>query len=208
MRSAPARTATFATLAALLVPLAACSSPHHTISTSAGAPRSRPSVTSTAAPPTVTPTGTAAGAQPSAVGTGGGGVIGGPGVAGGSASALAPGHQGSVTVADVRPVLARGTASAPVTCEASGSVYVALISKALADGYLHTFTVRVAGYEGAGRYRGTLSGTVAGPHGTVASLTEASNTAVTLTKGGGTFAVNVTGSGDHTLDATVSWVCP
>jgi hypothetical protein len=128
-------------------------------------------------------------------------------VAGGSAAA-APGHQGSVTVADVRPVVVHGTASAPVTCEASGPVYVALISKALADGYVHSFTVRVAGYHGAGRYRGTLSATVAGPRGTVASLTGASDTAVTLTRAGGTLAVNVTGSGDHTLDATVSWVCP
>jgi hypothetical protein len=79
---------------------------------------------------------------------------------------------------------------------------------ALADGYLHSFTVRLAGYHGAGRYRGTLSATVAGSHGTVASLTGASNTPVTITKAGGTFAVDVAGAGDHTLDATVSWVCP
>jgi hypothetical protein len=49
---------------------------------------------------------------------------------------------------------------------------------------------------------------VTGPHGTVAALTRASATAVALTRTGGTFRVNVTGSGDHTLDTTVKWVCP
>jgi hypothetical protein len=29
-----------------------------------------------------------------------------------------------------------------------------------------------------------------------------------LTGTGGTFAISTTGSGDHTLDATVSWACP
>ena len=47
-----------------------------------------------------------------------------------------------------------------------------------------------------------------GPHGTVAALTRASATAVALTTTGGTFRVNVTGSGDYTLDTTVKWVCP
>ena len=61
---------------------------------------------------------------------------------------------------------------------------------------------------GSGRYRGTLSATVSGPHGTVAALTGASATAVALTTAGGTFRVNVTGSDDHTLDTTVSWACP
>lgn len=192
MRSAPTRPATLA-LAALLtslavVPLAACSSPHHRISTSAGAPRQpAPSVTrgtsvASAAPVPVKPSG--------------------------SAAALAPGHAGSVTVADLRPVRANGTASAPVTCEAAGSVYVALISRASAGGLVHSFTVRVTGYHGAGQYRGTLSATVTGPHGTVASLTGVSATAVALTRAGGTFRVDVTGSGDHTLDTTVKWECP
>ena len=57
-------------------------------------------------------------------------------------------------------------------------------------------------------YRGTLSATVTGAHGTVASLTGASAVPVALTKSGGTFRVNVTGSGDHSLDTTVKWVCP
>ena len=226
MRSAPTGPATFA-LAALLVPLAvvplaACSSPHHQISTSAGAPRQpAPSVTrgtgrASAAPVPVTPSGTAAGGAAVAAGPGstaaaggsGSGSGSGAGGVGGSAAALAPGHAGSVTVADLKPVMAHGTASAPVTCQKSGPVYVALISKAAAGGFVHSFTVRVTGYHGPGRYRGTLSATVSGPHGTVAALTGASATAVALTTAGGTFRVNVTGSGDHTLDTTVSWVCP
>ena len=225
MRSAPTRPATLA-LAALLtslavVPLAACSSPHHRISTSAGAPRQpAPSVTrgtgrASAAPVPVTPSGTAAGGAAVAVGPGSTAVAGGSGSGsgsgaggmGGSAAALAPGHAGSVTVADLRPVRANGTASAPVTCEAAGSVYVALISRASAGGLVHSFTVRVTGYHGAGQYRGTLSATVTGPHGTVASLTGVSVTAVALTQAGGTFWVDVTGSGDHTLDTTVKWEC-
>ena len=32
--------------------------------------------------------------------------------------------------------------------------------------------------------------------------------AVSVTGTGGTFAISTTGSGDHTLDATVSWACP
>jgi hypothetical protein len=221
MRSAPTRTATLA-WAALLVPLAvlplaACSSPHHQISTSAGAPRQpAPSVTSgtsvaSAAPVPVKPSGTAAGGAAVAAGPGSTAVAGaGPGAGGmgGSAAALAPGHAGSVTVADLRPVRANGTATAPVTCEAAGSTYVALISKAAAGGLVHSFTVRVTGYHGSGQYRGTLSATVTGAHGTVASLTGASALTVALTKTGGTFRINVTGSGDHTLDTTVKWVCP
>ena len=87
MRSAPTRTATFA-LAALLVslavvPLAACGSPHHQISTSAGAPRQpAPSVTrgtsaARAAPVPVRPSGTAAGGVAVAAGPGldGGGRV-------------------------------------------------------------------------------------------------------------------------------------
>ena len=236
MRSAPTRTATFA-LAALLVPLAvvplaACGSPHHQISTSAGAPRQpAPSVTrgtsaAGAAPVPVQPSGTAAGGAAIAAGPGSTAVAGGSGAGGsgaggsgaggsggasgisGSAAALAPGHAGSVTVADLRPVRANGTATAPVTCEAAGSTYVALISKAAAGGLVHSFTVRVTGYRGAGQYRGRLSATVTGAHGTVASLTGASAVTVALTKTGGTFRINVTGSGDHTLDTTVKWVCP
>jgi len=132
----------------------------------------------------------------------------GPAGVGGSAVAMAPGHAGSVTVADLRPVRANGTATAPVTCEAAGSTYVALIAKATAGGLVHSFTVRVTGYHGSGQYRGTLSATVTGAHGTVASLTGASAVPVALTKSGGTFRVNVTGSGDHSLDTTVKWVCP
>ncbi len=111
-------------------------------------------------------------------------------------------------MADLKPVTAHGTASAPVTCRKSGSVYVALISKAAAGGFVHSFTVRVTGYHGAGQYRGTLSAIVTGAHRTVATLTGASATAVALTKAGSTFRVNISGSGDHTLDTTVRWVCP
>ena len=222
MRSAPTRPATLA-LAALLVPLAvvplaACSSPHHQISTSAGAPRQpAPSVTegtgpASAAPEPVKPSGTAGGvavaAGPGSTAVAGAGGSSGAGGVGGSAAALAPGHAGSVTVADLRPVKAHGTATAPVSCEASGSVYVALISKAAAGGLVHSFTVRVSGYHGSGQYRGTLSATVTGAHGTVASLTGATAVTVAVTRTGGTFRINVTGSGDHTLDTTVKWVCP
>jgi hypothetical protein len=129
-------------------------------------------------------------------------------VGGSAAAAAAPGHRGSVTVAESKPVLAHGTATAPVTCETSSAVYVALVSRAQAGGYTHSFTVRVAGYHGPGRYRGTLSATVTGPHGTVAALTGVTDPAVTVTGAGGTFAISTTGSGDHTLDATVSWACP
>jgi hypothetical protein len=225
MRSAPTRTATLARAALLVAlavaPLAACSSPHHQISTSAGAPRQpAPSVRGTsaasAAPVPVQPSGTAAGGAAVAAGPGSTAVAGGSGAGGsggasgisGSAAALAPGHAGSVTVADLRPVRANGTATAPVTCEAAGSTYVALISKAAAGGLVHSFTVRVSGYHGPGQYRGTLSATVTGAHGTVASLTGASAVTVAPTRTGGTFRVNVTGSGDHTLDTTVKWVCP
>ena len=219
MRNGPTRTATLAWAALLVplavVPLAACSSPHHQISTSAGAPRQpAPSVTTgtsaaSAAPVPVTPSGTAAGGAAVAAGPGSTAVAGsGPAGVGGSAVAMAPGHAGSVTVADLRPVRANGTATAPVTCEAAGSTYVALIAKATAGGLVHSFTVRVTGYHGSGQYRGTLSATVTGAHGTVASLTGASAVPVALTKSGGTFRVNVTGSGDHTLDTTVKWVCP
>ncbi|HEX4259096.1 MAG TPA: hypothetical protein VH089_28665 [Streptosporangiaceae bacterium] len=226
MRSGPTRTATFARAALLVslavVPLAACSSPHHHISTSAGAPRQpAPSVRGTgaasAAPVPVHPSGTAAGGVAVAAGPGstavagsgsGSGGSGGASGISGSAAALAPGHAGSVTVADLRPVRANGTATAPVTCEAAGSTYVALISKAAAGGLVHSFTVRVSGYHGSGQYRGTLSATVTGTHGTVASLTGASAVTVAVTKTGGTFRINVTGSGDHTLDTTVKWVCP
>jgi hypothetical protein len=226
MRSAPARTATFA-LAALLIPLAViplagCSSPHHQISTSAGAPRQpAPSVTrgsgaASAAPVPVRPSGTAAGGAAIAAGPGATAVAGGSGAGGssgaagvgGSAAALAPGHAGPVTVADLRPVRANGTTTAPVTCKATGSVYVALISRAAAGGLVHSFTVRVNGYHGTGQYRGTVSATVTGTHGTVAALTGISAVAVALTRTGGTFRVNVTGSGDHTLDTTVTWKCP
>ncbi len=226
MRSAPTGTATLARAALLfslaVVPLAACSTPHHQISTSAGAPRQpAPSVRGTgpasAAPVPVRPSGTAAGGAAVAAGpgstavagsgSGAGGSSGASGI-GGSAAALAPGHAGSVTVADLRPVRANGTATAPVTCAAVGSTYVALISKAAAGGLVHSFTVRVSGYHGSGQYRGTLSATVTGTHGTVASLTGASAVTVAVTKTGGTFRINVTGSGDHTLDTTVKWVCP
>lgn len=66
----------------------------------------------------------------------------------------------------------------------------------------------MAGYHGPGRYRGVLSATVTGPHGTVAALTGVTDPAVTVTGAGGTFAISTTGSGDHTLDATLSWACP
>ena len=223
MRSAPTRTATLARAALLfslaVVPLTACSSPHHQISTSAGAPRQpAPSVTrgtsaASAAPVPVKPSGTAAGGVAVAAGPGSTAVAGSGGSGGaagvsGSAAALAPGHAGSVTVADLRPVRANGTATAPVTCEAAGSTYVALISKAAAGGLVHSFTVRVSGYHGSGQYRGTLSATVTGAHGTVASLTGATAVTVAVTRTGGTFRINVTGRGDHTLDTTVKWVCP
>ena len=184
-----------------LVVLTGCGSPHRSLSTSAGAPRAaQPSPTaepSTAAGPTGAVTGTAAGAAPAAP------------VAGGSAvAAAAPAHRGSVTVAEVKPVAAHGTAAAPVTCETSGTVYVALVSQAEAGGYRHSFTLRVAGYHGPGKYRGTLSATVAGPSGTVAALTGVTDPEVTVTGTGGTFTIDTTGTGDHSLDATVSWVCP
>ena len=230
MPSAPARTARFATLVALLIPVAACSSAHHSLSTSAGAPRRSPSVmpgagVTSGAPPTVVPatvgaTGTAGGPGSGGQGAGAGGAfgargaagVGAPGVGaagvGGSAAAAGPARRGTVTVAEYNPVLAHGTATAPVTCETSGAVYVALVSKAQAGGFAHSFTVRVTGYRGPGQYRGTLSATVTGPHGTVAALTRVAGTAVTVTRSGGTFSVNVTGSGNHSLDATVRWSCP
>jgi hypothetical protein len=197
---------TVAVLAGVLV-LAGCGSSHHGVSTSAGAPRSAPPsppvASATAARPTVAATGTAAG-----IAGGSAGTAGASGVGGSAAAAAAPGHRGSVTVAESKPVLAHGTATAPVTCETSSAVYVALVSRAQAGGYTHSFTVRVAGYHGPGRYRGTLSATVTGPHGTVAALTGVTDPAVTVTGAGGTFAISTTGSGDHTLDATVSWACP
>ena len=197
---------TVAGLAAVLV-LAGCGSTHHGVSTSAGAPRSAPPspavASPTAAGPTVAATGTAAG-----IAGGSAGTAGASGVGGSAAAAAAPGHRGSVTVAESKPVLAHGTATAPVTCETSSAVYVALVSRAQAGGYTHSFTVRVAGYHGPGRYRGTLSATVTGPRGTVAALTGVTDPAVTVTGAGGTFAISTTGFGDHTLDATVSWACP
>jgi hypothetical protein len=196
------RTAQLVSSLAGLMVLAGCGSSHHGVSTSAGAPRSAPPspamASATAAGPTVAATGTAGGSA---------GTAGASGV-GGSAAAAAPGHRGSVTVAESKPVLAHGIATAPVTCETSSAVYVALVSRAQAGGYTHSFTVRVAGYHGPGRYRGTLSATVTGPHGTVAALTGVTDPAVTVTGTGGTFAISTTGSGDHTLDATVSWACP
>jgi hypothetical protein len=201
MRSTPAqRIARLAGLVAL-TGLAGCSSAHHTLSTSAGAPRAaQPSPTaelSTASGPTVAATGTAAGAAPLAS------------VAGGSAvAAAAPAHRGSVTVAEVKPVAAHGTAIAPVTCKTSSAVYVALVSKAQAGGYSHSFTLRVADYHGPGKYRGTLSATVAGPSGTVAALTGVTDPEVTVTGTGGAFTIDTAGTGDHSLDATVSWICP
>jgi hypothetical protein len=57
--------------------------------------------------------------------------------------------------------------------------------------------------------RGTPVGAaVTGAHGTVAALTGVTDPAVSVTGTGGTFAISTTGSGDHTLDATVSWACP
>ena len=184
-----------------LAGLAGCGSAHHPLSTSAGAPpaaQSSPTAEpSTASGPTVAATGTAAGAAP------------GTPVAGGSAAAAAaPAHRGSVTVADLKPVAAHGTATAPVTCETSSSVYVALVSQAKAGGYSHSFTLRVAGYHGPGSYKGTLSATVTGSGGTVAALTGVTDTAVTVTGTGGRFTIDTAGTGDHSLDATVSWVCP
>jgi hypothetical protein len=200
------RTAQLLAVLAGLMVLAGCGSSHHGVSTSAGAPRSAPPsptvASATAAGPTVAATGTAAGVAGGSAGTAG--ALG----VGGSAAAAAPGHHGSVTVAESKPVLAHGTATAPVTCETSSAVYVALVSRAQAGGYTHSFTVRVAGYHGPGRYRGTLSATVTGPHGTVAALTGVTDPAVSVTGTGGTFAISTTGSGDHTLDATVSWACP
>ncbi len=193
---------TVAVLAGVLV-LAGCGSSHHGVSTSAGAPPSPAVASATAARPTVAATGTAAG-----IAGGSAGTAGASGVGGSAAAAAAPDHRGSVTVAESEPVLAHGTATAPVTCETSSAVYVALVSRAQAGGYTHSFTVRVAGYHGPGRYRGTLSATVTGPHGTVAALTGVTDPAVTVTGAGGTFAISATGSGDHTLDATVSWACP
>ena len=67
---------------------------------------------------------------------------------GSAAAAAAPGHRGSVTVAESKPVLAHGTATAPVTCETSSAVYVALVSRAQAGGYTYSFTVRVAATTG------------------------------------------------------------
>jgi hypothetical protein len=200
------RTAQLLAVLAGLMVLAGCGSSHHGVSTSAGAPRSAPPsptvASATAAGPTVAATGTATGTAGGSAGTAG--ALG----VGGSAAAAAPGHHGSVTVAESKPVLAHGTATAPVTCETSSAVYVALVSRAQAGGYTHSFTVRVAGYHGPGRYRGTLSATVTGPHGTVAALTGVTDPAVTVTGMGGTFAIRTAGSGDHTLDATVSWACP
>jgi hypothetical protein len=203
MRSRPARATWFAAqLVALLAVVAACGSPHRTISTSAGAPGPAPAATaapSVAGGPTVAATGTAAAAA---------GTSGASGAGGSAAAAAAPAHRGSVTVTESKPVLAHGTVTAPVTCETSSAVYVALVSKAQAAGFTHSFTVRVAGYHGPGRYRGTLSATVIGPHGTVAALTGVTDPAVTVTGTGGTFAIDVSRSGDHSLDATMSWVCP
>jgi hypothetical protein len=212
MRSAPTRTATSANRVALislavplgLAALAGCSSPRHPLSTAAGAPGAA-APAPTVAPsttPTVAATGTAAGVAPGSPGAPGATAV------AGSVAAAAPAHRGSVTVAVAKPVLARGRATAPVTCETSSAVYVALVSKAQAGGYSHSFTVRVAGYHGPGRYRGTLSATVTGPHGPVAALTGVTDPAVTVTATGGSFAVDTTGAGDHSLDATVSWVCP
>jgi hypothetical protein len=204
MPRTPARATWFAAqLVALLTVLAACGSPHHTISTSAGAPRAAPAATaapSVASGPTVAATGTAAGVA--------GRTPGASGLGGSAAAAAAPAHRGSVTVTESKPVLAHGAATAPVTCETSSAVYVVLVSKAQAAGFTHSFTVRVAGYHGPGRYRGTLSVTVTGPRGTVAALTGVADPAVTVTGTGGTFSINVSGSGDHSLDATMSWVCP
>jgi hypothetical protein len=191
------------TLLAGLLVLVGCGSAHHAISTSAGAPRSAQPAPSVASPasagPTVAATGTAAGTA---------GTPGAAAVGGSAAAAAAPAHRGSVTVAEDKPVVVHGTANAPVTCATSSAVYVALVSKAEAGGYSHSFTVRVTGYRGPGRYRGTLSATVTGPRGTVAALTGAADPAVTLTSTGGTFTISTAGTGDHSLDATVSWVCP
>jgi hypothetical protein len=157
------RTAQLLAVLAGLMVLAGCGSSHHGVSTSAGAPRSAPPsptvASATAAGPTVAATGTATGTAGGSAGTAG--ALG----VGGSAAAAAPGHHGSVTVAESKPVLAHGTATAPVTCETSSAVYVALVSRAQAGGYTHSFTVRVAGWP-----TGTAAGAVGGSAGTAGAL--------------------------------------
>lgn len=221
MRGAPTRPATSLLLLALLVPLAACSSAARPISTSAGAPVSsgRSPTASPGSPPgTAAPAGTArAGTGPAGTGPTGTGPTGtaaaaatAPAAFGGSAAAAeAPAHRGSVTVRVVRPVAATGTADAAVSCVATASgVYVALVSKAVAGGYDNSFTLRISGFHGAGSYRAVLSASVSGPRGAVASLKAVAGIPAVITRAGGTFTVNTTGTTGHTLAATVAWTCP
>lgn len=201
MHCVPTRPATPLVLLALLLPLAACSSARHSISTSAGAPNRSAAASPGTSPGaarsgSAIPSGTAAPAPQTG------------GFAGSAAAAAAPAHRGSVTVLITRPVTVSGAAAAPVSCVATSGLYVALVSRAQVGGYTHSFTVRVAGYHGTGAYRGQVSVAMTGPQGTLAALNAVGGIPVAITRAGGSAAVRASGSGHRTLDATLSWTCP
>jgi hypothetical protein len=116
------------------------------------------------------------------------------------------GGAGSLTVAVTEPVALSGHLDTTVSCTAANHTYTAGADSALIAGYRVAFTVRVAGYRGAGSYPAALvSLTLDGPSGTIAS--GAVPEPVTVTGSGGSFTLDTTASSGQTFAATVRWAC-
>jgi hypothetical protein len=119
------------------------------------------------------------------------------------------GGGGSLSVSMTSPVSGSGTSAASVTCARTAVLYIASANNTLVAGYDHSFTLRIGRYRGPGTYPGaSLTYTVTGPQGGIASASGILATPVTITSTGGTFTVDRTGANGKTLDATVTWTCP
>ncbi len=116
------------------------------------------------------------------------------------------GGAGTVTVSITEPVSLTGHAGDSVTCS-TGRIYTAAATSAPVQGYKVSFTVRIAGYTGAGTYPSVVTFSLTDPQGTTQSIPAVPKVDAVLTDTGGSFTVSAATESGRTVSGVTTWTC-
>jgi hypothetical protein len=114
------------------------------------------------------------------------------------------GGPGSLTVAITAPVAVAGHVNTEVSCQTTGTRYLATASGTI-QGYTVSENVRVAGYHGPGSYPALVTMSVTGPqaHDAVSAVPATGE----ITAAGGDISFSATTAAGRTLAGSISWAC-
>jgi hypothetical protein len=114
------------------------------------------------------------------------------------------GGPGALTVAITAPVAVAGHVNTEVSCQTTGTRYLATASGTI-QGYTVSENVRVAGYHGPGSYPALVTMSVTGPqaHDTISAVPATAE----ITATGGDISFSATTDAGRTLAGSISWAC-